>query len=202
MRCGHSQSAGRDCRPGAVGPRAVCGSLIYGAGVHLVSIMRSDYLRPLGMFSLIGLFLLALSLPRFGFLGHSHPGGEEAHTHAAQALRHAARLSQASLADLHGHSHPHPHTHAHEHSHVASHTHAPGPAHHWGGEQTARLADHAAPSIHTHYFDDSLPVGGWCLPVLLLTVLALSLRPCRRESPGSRQLAPPTARAPPVCFYT
>jgi hypothetical protein len=187
--CGNRQAAGRARGPGPRCPHAVFGSL-YRMGVHLVHIMRSDLRRPLGIFPLIGLFLLALSLPRFGFLGHSHPGGEGAHTHTAQALRRAARLSQAPSADGHRHSHPHPHTHAH------------GPTHPVEGDKTVRLAGNPAPGVHTHYFDDSLPVGGWCPPVLLLTVLAIFLRPCRRASPGSRQLAPPTARAPPVRLCT
>ena len=159
--------------------------------------MRSDPLRHCGIFILVGAFLIALSLPRFGFLWHTHPGGEAAHTHDTHTLAHEAYTPHRHHPDPHGHAprHAYDHGHDHEHSqHIRDHDHPHDPEE----DVEVRLGDATSHGLHAHYFNDSLPARCCLLPLPTLVVLAVVLQPCSRESLPSRHLVPPTARAPPA----
>jgi hypothetical protein len=150
--------------------------------------MRRDSLRHYSIFALIGICLVALSLPRFGFLWHIHTGGETTHTHDVYTLAHEAQAPHTRPAAPHEHVHSHPHDQSHDH----------GSPHDPAENVKVRLVDATSHGLHGHYFDDSLPTG-YCLPLLLtLVVLTIMLRCFRRQAQPLRHLSPPTARAPPV----
>lgn len=155
--------------------------------------MRRDSLRHCGIFVLVGAFLIALSLPRFGLLWHTHPGGEEAHIHDPHVLAHETPTPHTHHPDPRGHAHTHTHDHDHSH-HVHEHDHPHDPEEDVG----VRLVDATSHGLHAHYFDASLPAGCCLLPLPTLIVFAVVLPLCSRESLPSRHLVPPTARAPPA----
>lgn len=159
--------------------------------------MRCNSLRHCGIFVLVGAFLIALSLPRFGLLWHIHPGGEAAHIHDPHVLAHETPTPHTHHPDSYGHTHPHPHDHGHGHDHahaVHEHDHPDDPEE----EAEVHLRGATAHGLHAHYFNDSLPVGYCLLPLPMLIILAAARQSCSRESLPARHLSPPTARAPPA----
>lgn len=150
--------------------------------------MRRNSLRHYSIFALIGICLVALSLPRFGFLWHTHTGGEAAHTHDVHTLAHEAHAPHAHPAAPHGHVHSYSHDQSHDHD----------SPHDPAEDVKVRFVDATPHGLHAHYFDDSLPAG-YCLPLLLTLVVLTIVLHCRsRESQPLRHLSPPTARAPPA----
>ena len=150
--------------------------------------MRRNFLRHYSIFGLIGVCLVALSLPRFGFLWHTHMGGEATHTHDVYTLAHDTHTPHTHHSAPHGHVHSHPHdqSHAHDYPHTPAE------------DVQMRFVDATPHGLHAHYFDDSLPVGYCFLLLPTLVVLTIVLRCFRRESQPPRHLSPPTARAPPA----
>lgn len=145
-----------------------------------------------GVLALLGLFLLALCLPRFGFLQHTHPGGRLAHTHAPSTL---------ALGHLHAHLHRHAHPHTHGQGDSRQHDQAlsrlelrllPPEA----GRTYFADAD-PDPDGHTHAFDDSLPVGYGIFHGLLPMTLSIAPRGYASALTPRFFLSLPSARAPP-----
>ena len=161
--------------------------------------MRCDSLRHGGIFVLVGVFLIALSLPRFGLLWHTHPGDEAAHTHDPHVLAHETPTSHTHHPAPHDHAHPETHDHGRDHGHdharlVHEHEHASDLAE----DAEVRLGDATSHGLHVHYFNNSLPAGCCLLLLPRLIVLAVALQSCSGESLLARHLSPPTARAPPA----
>jgi hypothetical protein len=150
--------------------------------------MRRNFLRQYSIFVLIGVCLVALSLPRFGFLWHTHMGGEATHTHDVYTLAHETHAPHTHYPAPHGHGHSRTHDHKHDHGHP----HDPA------ADVEGRFVDATPHGLHAHYFDDSLPAGFYLLPLPTLVIRTVVLYSCRGESPSARYLIPPTARAPPA----
>jgi hypothetical protein len=137
--------------------------------------MRSEPRRRLGIWCLVSVLLVGLSLPRFGFVWHDHEHPDEEHDEP-QLLRLLAS-SEAS----------HPVLHPPQHQ-----------AHHHTDASDVVLTAVDPSNVHAHYVDASLLVFIRALCPLTPTFLCVSLPPPNRQVFWARRLAPLPARAPPA----